>query len=137
MAEWLNKHGLNVNEQNLRIFGYNNSSPSSPEEEEYGYEVCVTIADNIVVNDENVKEKVLKGGLYAVTNVKRGQDGDIGEEIVKAWNRFNKWLSDSKYVYGGHQWLEEHLGFDDNANHTGGIDLYMPIAVKSKGLSNY
>ena len=131
LAEWLNKNGLNVNEQNLRIFGYNNPSPSSPEEEEYGYEVSVTIADNIVVNDDLVKEKVLDGGLYAVTNVKRGQDGDIGDEIVKAWNRFNKWLSDSKYVYGGHQWLEEHLGFDNNANHIGGIDLYMPIAVKS------
>ncbi|EPR14277.1 AraC family transcriptional regulator [Ruminiclostridium papyrosolvens] len=131
MAEWLNTNGLNVNEQNLRIFGYNNPNPSSPEEEEYGYEVCVTIADNIVVNDDLVKEKVLDGGLYAVTNVKRGQDGDIGDEIVKAWNRFKNWLSDSKYVYGGHQWLEEHLGFDDNANHIGGIDLYMPIAVKS------
>lgn len=132
MAQWLNKNGLNVNEQNLRIFGYNNPSPSSPDEEEYGYEVCATVANNIVVNDDLVKEKVLGGGFYAVTNVKRGQDGDIGGEIIKAWSRFNNWLSDSKYVYGGHQWLEEHLGFDDNANHIGGIDLYMPIAVKSK-----
>ncbi|EGD47859.1 transcription activator effector binding [Ruminiclostridium papyrosolvens DSM 2782] len=131
MAEWLNKNGLNINEQKLRIFGYNNPNPSSPNEEEYGYEVCVTVADNIVVNDDLVKEKILGGGLYAVTNVKRGQDGDIGGEIVKAWNRFKNWISDSKYVYGGHQWLEEHLGFDDNANHIGGIDLYMPIALKS------
>lgn len=131
IVHWLNKNGLDVNEQNLRIFGYNNPSPSSPDQDEYGYEVCITIADNIIVNDDKVKEKIMNGGLYAVTNVKRGENDNMGNEIVKAWNRFKNWLSDSKYVYGGHQWLEEHLGFDDNTNHIGGIDLYMPIAQKS------
>jgi DNA gyrase inhibitor GyrI/AraC-like DNA-binding protein len=131
IVDWLDKNGLNVNEQNLRIFGYNNPSPSFPDQDEYGYEVCITIEDNIIVNDDKVKEKIINGGLYAVINIKRGENDDIGNEIVKAWNRFKKWLSDSKYVYGGHQWLEEHLGFDDKANHIGGIDLYMPIAQKS------
>ncbi|HOJ09814.1 MAG TPA: AraC family transcriptional regulator [Clostridiales bacterium] len=132
IADWLNRNSLNANEQNLRIYGFNNPNPSSPDQDEYGYEVCVTIADNVIVNDDKVKEKVMSGGLYAVTNVKRGENDNIGNEIGKAWNRFKNWLSDSKYVYGGHQWLEEHLGFDDNANHIGGIDLYMPIALKSK-----
>lgn len=132
MAEWLNKNGLKVNEQNLRIFGYNNPSPSSPDQAEYGYEVCVTISDNIIVKDDLVKEKVMGGGLYAVTNIKHSEDNDIGIEIAKSWNRFSNWLSDSKYAYGGHQCLEEHLGFDGNVNHIGGIDLYMPIAPKSK-----
>lgn len=131
MKDWLIKNGLNINQQNLRIFGYNNPSPSSPDQDEYGYEVCVTISDNIIVSDDMVKEKVLSNGLYAVTNIKRGENDNIGNEIVKAWNRFKNWISDSKYVYGGHQWMEEHLGFDDNANHIGGIDLYMPIAQKS------
>lgn len=135
IIEWLNKNGLNVKEQNLRIFGYNNPNPSSLEEKEYGYEVCVTIGDDISVNDINVKEKVLSGGLYAVANVKRGEDNDIGYEIIKAWNRFRSWLIDSKYVYGGHQCMEEHLGFDDESNHIGGIDLYMPIAPKSSDYS--
>lgn len=130
IVHWLNKNGLNVNERNLRIFGYNNPSPSSLDQDEYGYEVCITIADNIIVNDDKVKEKIMNGGLYAVTNVKRGENDNMGNEIVKAWNRFKNWLSDSKYVYGGHQWLEEHLDFDDNTNHIGGIDLYMPIAQK-------
>lgn len=131
IADWLNKNKLNINEQNLRIFGYDNPSPSAPSQEEYGYEVCVTIEENIIVNDEKVKEKILEGGLYAVTNVKREENGDIGSEIIKAWSRFKNWISDSKYVYGGHQWLEEHLGFDDEVNHIGGIDLYMPIVQKS------
>lgn len=134
MIDWLRNNNLNVNEQNLRIFGYNNPNPSSPAQEEYGYEVCVTIGDNISVNDDKVKEKTIGGGLYAVTNVKRGENDDIGSEIIKAWNRFNNWILDSKYVYGGQQWMEEHLGFDDNDNHIGGIDLYMPIAQKP---SNY
>jgi len=130
MLDWLNNNGLNVNKQKLRIFGYNNPNPSSPDQEEYGYEVCVTIPDNLIFSDDKVKEKVLDGGLYAVTNVKRGEKDDIGYEIVKAWNRFKDWLTDSKYIYGGHQWMEEHLGFDDDSNHIGGIDLYMPISER-------
>jgi DNA gyrase inhibitor GyrI/AraC-like DNA-binding protein len=130
MHDWLNKNNLNINEQNLRIFGYNNPSPDSPEQQEYGYEVCITINDDMIINDDKVKEKILTGGLYAVAGVKRSEDGDIGNEIFLAWKRFNSWLSDSKYTYGGHQWMEEHLGFDEDSNHTGGVDLYMPIAEK-------
>ena len=127
MRDWVNKSGLNLNEGNHRIFGYDNPSPASQEQDEYGYEVCVTIGDDITVNDSNVKEKVLEGGLYAVTGIKRDENGDVGSEIMKAWKRFQDWLTDSKYVYGGHQWLEEHLGFDDDFNHIGGVDLYMPV----------
>ncbi|MHB8064530.1 MAG: AraC family transcriptional regulator, partial [Ruminiclostridium sp.] len=130
MKDWLNKSGLNINGQKHRIFGHDNPSPTSEEQEEYGYEVCVTIGDDIIVNDSIIKEKVLEGGLYAVTGVKRGENGDIGNEIMMAWKRFRNWISNSKYVYGGHQWLEEHLGFDDDFNHVGGIDLYMPIIEK-------
>jgi hypothetical protein len=30
-----------------------------------------------------------------------------------------------------HQWLEEHLHFNEQFEHTGGIDLYMPITLKA------
>jgi AraC family transcriptional regulator len=33
-------------------------------------------------------------------------------------------------VIKAHQWLEEHLGFDDKFNHIGRVDLYMPIDGK-------
>lgn len=37
-----------MNEQRTRIFGYNNPSPTSDDQREYGYEVCVTVdADSI------------------------------------------------------------------------------------------
>lgn len=132
IVDWLNKNNLNINDQKLRIFGYNNPSPSLSEQVEYGYEVCVTISDDTPINDDRIKVKFLEGGLYAVTGIKRAEDGELGDEIVNAWKRFGSWLKDSKYTYGGHQWLEEHLGFDEDANHIGGIDLYMPIAEKPK-----
>ena len=127
VSEWLKNNDLDMEKDGLRIFGYNNPSPTSPTQTEYGYEVCVTINDSIQVDDENVKTKILEGGLYAVTGIKRDGNGDVGEEIIKAWQRFQNWLQDSKYAFGGHQWLEEHLGFDDEFNHVGGVDLYMPI----------
>ncbi|GGH33839.1 AraC family transcriptional regulator [Paenibacillus segetis] len=130
MIDWLNNSGLDINKQKLRIFGYNNPSPTSPDQKEYGYEVCVTIDDSVVVNDDKVQTKMLSGGLYAVVSVGQENNGDLGEEIAKAWGRFNNWMKDSKYVYGGFQWLEEHLGFDDHGNHTGGIELYMPVKQK-------
>lgn len=132
VSEWLKKSGLDMEKDGLRIFGYNNPGPQSPEQQEYGYEVCVTISDSVKVEDERVKTKLLEGGLYAVSEIKRGLNGDIGEEIMKAWQRFQSWLQDSKYVYGGHQWMEEHLGFDDAFNHVGGVDLYMPIMERSE-----
>jgi len=59
MKYWINKSGLNLDEQKHRIFGYDAPSPASQEQDEYGYEVCVTIGDDSLVNDANVKEKVL------------------------------------------------------------------------------
>lgn len=128
MKEWLNRSGLDTSESDFRVFGYNNPSPSSPDQTEYGYEVCVTISEDVEVNDELVGVKTLEGGLYAVIGVKRKDDSELGYEIMLAWQRFNNWLKDSKYIYGGHQWLEEHLGFDETFQHIGGVDLYMPIA---------
>jgi len=130
MKKWINASGIRMNEQRTRIFGYNNPSPTSDDQREYGYEVCVTIDADTVVDDPLIKTKTLEGGLYAVISVNRGDNGDIGHEIMSAWNRFSRWLSDSKYTNGQHQWLEEHLGFDEDANHVGGVDLYMPIAER-------
>jgi len=131
MKRWINTSGIRMKEQRTRIFGYNNPSPASNDQREYGYEVCVTIDADTVVDDPLIKTKNLAGGLYAVISVNRNDDADIGQEIMSAWNRFSRWLSDSKYTNGPHQWLEEHLGFDEDANHVGGVDLYMPIAERS------
>jgi len=104
-----------------RIFGFNNPSPKEGETE-YGYEVWVTIDKEQVIDDEKIKTKMVPGGLYGVTTVKGGV-----EAIFPTWQRFAKWLSESKYEMGNHQWLEEHLGFDHDFNHVGTIDLFIPI----------
>lgn len=130
MRDWLKRSGLNFEKDKLRIFGFNNPSPASPAQKEYGYEVWVTINDDFVVNDSLVKTKTFQGGLYAVCTVRDLAPGGDGSEISETWQRFNKWLSESKYVAADHQWLEEHLYFNDEFKHTGGMNLYMPIALK-------
>lgn len=130
MSNWLKRSGLQFEKDKLRIFGFNNPGPAGPDQTEYGYEVWVTIGDDVVVNDSLVKTKIFQGGLYAVCGVKNLAPGGDGSEIHDTWQRFNRWLNESKYVHGDHQWLEEHLHFNDKLEHTGGMDLYMPIAPK-------
>ncbi len=129
MSDWLKRSGLSFEKDKLRIFGFNNPSPACPDQTEYGYEVWVTIDDDIVVNDSLVKTKTFQGGLYAVCGVKNLTGGD-GSEIHDTWQRFSRWINESKYVAADHQWLEEHVHFNDEFEHTGGMDLYMPIAPK-------
>ncbi len=130
MSDWLKRSGLHFEKDRLRIFGFNNPSPSSPDQAEYGYEVMVTIGDDVVVNDSLVKTKTFQGGLYAVCGVKNLIAGGDGSGIYDTWQRFSKWLKESKYKAAEHQWLEEHLHFNDEFEHTGGMDLYMPIAPR-------
>jgi AraC-like DNA-binding protein len=70
ISDWLKRSGLNIEKDKLRIFGFNNPGPSSPDQKEYGYEVWVTIGDDVIVNDSLVKTKTFRGGLYAVCGVK-------------------------------------------------------------------
>ncbi len=130
MSDWLRRSGMSFEKDKLRIFGFNNPDPSSGQAE-YGYEVWVTIADNIEVNDSLVKTKMVDGGLYAVCGVRNLVGGGDGAEISTTWQRFSQWISESKYVIADHQWLEEHLNFNDEFEHTGGMDLYMPISPKA------
>lgn len=127
MNNWIVNNNIDLSEGQYRIFGYN-APDTALGVKEYGYEVCVTVPSEIIVSDDKVKVKELEGGMYAVTRIERGDD--LGENIMKGWKRFEQWLKGSKYVYGGHQWLEEHLGFDGNEEHIGGVDLYMPITER-------
>lgn len=129
MKEWVLKNHLDYKNGNYRIFGYN-APDTDPGATEYGYEVCVTIPDDMKVDDELVGVKTISGGLYAVISIEPKEN--LGEEIMRGWKRFMEWLEESKYVYGDTQWLEEHLGFGDDFEHLGGVDLYMPIKEKEK-----
>lgn len=144
MKKWVNENGIHFNSKNddgensYRIFGYNNPDPASPEET-YGYEVCVTISDELydALSDApphgekqtyaKVMRRTLTGGIFAVLSIKRTDDGDIGGAIMAGWQRFMKWIEMSNYVFGNTQYLEEHLGFSDDDEHIGGVELYLPV----------
>ncbi len=140
LKKWAKAHGISFSDQSYRIFGYNNPDPSDVDSDEtYGYEFCVTIPDELYETLEDVpedfkkgtygcvKRRMLSGGKFAVTSVKREGKEDIGEGIMLAWKRFNEWLRVSKYTWGGKQYLEEHLGFSEEDTHIGGVDLYVSI----------
>ena len=127
MKQWVMDRKIDYKNGNYRIFGYN-APDSDTSAEEYGYEVCVTIPEDMEVMDDKIKTKTIPGGRYAVISIEPKEC--LGDEIVNGWKRFTKWLEGSKYTYGDYQWLEEHLGFGDNFEHLGGVDLYMPIKEK-------
>jgi DNA-binding transcriptional MerR regulator/DNA gyrase inhibitor GyrI len=124
MREWVRENKL----EDLfitRYFGFNNPNPTEGNPV-YGYEVWVTVGDNIEENS-NIKIKTFEGGLYAVVNT----SGD-GDDIPKAWERLNNWVEQSDYCYGEHQWLEEHLIVDEASWNPEkfALDLYYPVKLK-------
>lgn len=141
IREWVHKNQISLRDTAYRIFGYNHPDPSDVDDadELYGYEVCVTIPDALyetledVPHDfekgtyDKVKRRIIKGGKFAVLSVKRDETGDIGMNIMSAWKRFGKWMEEGKYIWGKRQYLEEHLGFSEEDDHIGGVELYMPI----------
>lgn len=132
ISTWIRKSNLNIEKDRVRVFGFNNPSPKNIGDEEYGYEVWVTIDEQKKISDSLVKTKLVPGGLYAVCGVKNLIiDGNEGMLISETWKRLAEWLKVSKYKYGNHQWLEEHLNFDKYGTPTVGMDLYIPIMLES------
>ncbi|HPE69481.1 MAG TPA: AraC family transcriptional regulator [Thermotogota bacterium] len=123
MLEWAKKRGLLKENSTTRIFGFNNPNPQ-PGKEEYGYEVWVTLKDNVESGDERISFKEFAGGRYALLTT-------TVAEVGNAWKRFSQWLQDSKYEPGTHQWLEEMISFNENENDIA-LTLYMPLGEKAK-----
>jgi AraC-like DNA-binding protein/DNA gyrase inhibitor GyrI len=126
LNQWLENNHLKSDLPRYRFFGFNNPSPTEPDQSEYGYEVWVTLTDNMRVDDPDMMVKTFSGGLYAIRHV----SGDPAVEMFPAWQELREWLADSPYELGNHQWLEEHLDFDEKMDLPAGFDLYMPIRKK-------
>jgi DNA gyrase inhibitor GyrI len=117
-TEWLNKHAMLPLPSETRIFGFNNPDPS-PGSPNYGYNFWVTLPDDMTVDDAEVLQ--YPGGDYAVTpcaNV---------EIIFETWQKLNKWLEQSPYVYGKFQWLEETFLKNNDPEQFDHFALYMPV----------
>ncbi len=122
-----------------RYFGFNHPNPGILEEGVHGYEVWVTIPDDMEVPEPLVK-KTFEGGLYAALTIKFPE--------FQYWGELEKWVKNStEYelnyselgleIMGG--CLEEHLnwvysshmGWPENGI-DGQLDLLMPIKRRKK-----
>ncbi len=124
MRQWAEQAGLLNEKYGYRLFGFDVAG-SLKEDGSHGYEVWLSVPDDF--ESEELPVQTFPGGLYAVTTTTIG-------EIEATWNLFREWLKVSKYDLGTHQWLEEHLPFQEWAQYRSQqeykIDLYMPITEK-------
>lgn len=122
LIAWAGPQGLLKHPEQPRIFGFNNPDPS-PGSPNYGYEFWIAVGPDVEAGGE-AQIKEFSGGLYAVTRC-RGP-----HTITETWQKLATWCEDSKYEYGHHQWLEEHLGPVDTPHNDEEmvLDLYLPIA---------
>jgi AraC family transcriptional regulator len=122
MKAWAKAH--NLLGKPYRLFGYNNPDPS-PGSPNYGYDVWITVEESVQADDE-ARIIDFSGGLYAVTRLEVKNPGD---EIPATWQKLVKWMENSKYRHGRHQWLEQHIGpleeMSDSQPFT--LDLHLPI----------
>ena len=120
MYEWAKPKGLLDNKEQIRIFGFNNPSPS-PGSPNYGYDVWLTVGPEVKGDDE-VEVIEFPGGLYGVTPVKGIPN------IGKRWKELVAWRESSHYKRSHHQWLEENIRyFDDLPEDEVELMLYIPI----------
>lgn len=130
MFEWLEAHEIISKINTARFFGFNNPDPS-PGSPNYGYEVWMVVDQDSLEAGEG-EYKRIPGCLYAVIQNKNLIE--IGED----WQKLNRWLVSSDYVYGNGQWLEEcktvktyYETIKENFDPTKmAHDLFMPIQKK-------
>lgn len=118
-VNFVKKHNL-VSLHSTRFFGFDNPSPQEGNSI-YGYEMWITITDGFQTNDE-VEIRKIPNGLYAVTT------SMSAAEIGQRWKLLRDWVDGSKYKTGEHQWLEEAIILDlDAESGDFQLDLYYPI----------
>jgi DNA gyrase inhibitor GyrI len=104
-----------------RFFGFNNPCPTEGNPV-YGYEVWMTIPENIDVTGE-IGTKKFDGGDYAVIS-------SYLHNITERWHRLYKWTEENGYDMAEHQWLEETISPIKPPSEKMQLDLYCPIKNK-------
>ena len=124
VRDWLKASSMWEDGKPRRFFGYNNPDPS-PGSPNYGYDVWVTVDEN-VRQPEGGQIIDFPGGLYAVAHVEAGPKG---EGIFETWKALAAWVENSEYKadYCRRQCLEESpRPFEGNPAGFP-LDLYEPI----------
>ena len=123
MVVWAKAHSCWQDPPAVRVFGFDNPSPSTGSPN-YGYEFWLTLNPQVAVDaDTSIKE--FPGGLYGVSRCE--VTDNPWESIPAAWSKLVQWMESSHYEHGNHQWLEEHYTrFDSNKNGFV-LDLLIPL----------
>ncbi|ADL53911.1 MerR family transcriptional regulator [Clostridium cellulovorans] len=121
-----------------RVFGFNHPNPSS-ERQYYGYELWVTIPEDMEV-PAPLKKKHFEGGMYAAHSIIFPNFHEW--EWVSNWVNINNPKYEANYAVDGEQCmgglLEEHLNHVYNSNfdwpkdREQQIDLLFPIKFKTQ-----
>ena len=125
LTAWAEPKGLLDGQH--RIFGFNNPDPS-PGTPNYGYEFWIVVDPEVepeIGPDDVAKIVEFPGGRYAVARCETR--GDM-ERIGRSWKQLVAWQETSAYSMAHHQWLEENVGYTDEAETELVLDLHMPIA---------
>ena len=122
LTTWAGPRGLLDDPEHHRIFGFNNPNPSAGSPN-YGYEFWIEIGPDVEPDGE-ARLTEFDGGLYAVTRVE--PIAEPYDDIPAGWMALNRWLEDSAYTLGRHQWLEQHIDVPGDPDGFS-LDLYMPI----------
>ncbi len=117
LLAWAKPHDLITG---ARFFGFNNPSPAV-EGQDYGYEVWLTIGDDVQPEGE-ITVRQFEGGLYAVTRVTGAS------KIGAGWHHLNDWLKTNGRTRGSHQWLEENIDSLEAPEDQLTLDLYLPLS---------
>ncbi|MCL2286689.1 MAG: MerR family transcriptional regulator [Firmicutes bacterium] len=112
----------------FRHFGFNNPNPSD-ESPVYGYEMWVSIPENVEVKAPFYRQK-FSSGLYANVTTTLSE---IGEQ---SW-KLNDWVNNNgKYIADtSKRWLEEftdYKSFWENPSENNQIDLLAPIVIATE-----
>lgn len=130
LDEFVRGTELHKRKPDLRVYGFNNPSPSD-EAAEYGYEFWVTIPEDLEVPPP-LEKKRFAGGLYAAHCITMG---DFQEwQLLWQWGQQNgRYKIDIREPFGMGGCLEEHLNiysYYQTARETAKVhqlDLLLPV----------
>lgn len=139
ISKFVQESGLYEKKPDARMFGFNHPNPGILENGIHGYEVWVTVPDDMELPDHLTKKK-FEGGLYAVLTITFPE--------FQYWSSLTQWVEDSEIyepnyselgeeIMGG--CLEEHLnwvyaahlGWPDDGI-PGQLDLMLPVRKRKE-----
>lgn len=108
LVSWAKSLPISVKPKAGDAFGYAYDDPATTKPENFRFDLALTIPENLVIKDENIHERYLPEGRYAVT-VHNGSRDNIGETIYAL---LRDWLPQSGEELGNLPCLFCYQNFD-------------------------